>query len=559
MTFDLQRRAGVIPTVNKRFRNAHMYVYTGARFEDGQYYGKFLTLEGEIDFPQDNTGDAEDRAYYTEMGPCFAHNFVFYKECDESLKLALRRQLGARGADFDLEKDDPGCEARLRLAQETTLMQGGFVAFRELLVTLHASALDFYEGWNLERLVRHNEPHKKKVLREACMRDIEFFGCDMAEKLTFGWPIRAKLKLLEFAKPGKLPRSIGDLGVFRSLFGVWITDLMKKPLAQGVHWGGGEMQYIPSPKVSLLEEVFLKIWEPEADFYMPFFSDDSCLGIRTRNGVLRGNMDIASCDTSHTSFLFDLMVEITPELYRSDMRRLVRQLEEPFRVYSTFNPKNFVELRPKGPRLLSGSTVTTLINNLANCLIGFAVARCKPETPEGVIAAAATVGYLVTFEVAEQPEDLQFLKHSPVQRGGRMIPLLNLGVLLRTLGRCKGDMPGRSKTPMCDRASTFAMAVTRGMYPRVSSPFLDYYKYQVGKYVDCKGLREVVDRIIDGKVASSEGEHFVLTHEELTRRYLFTADDDLYFTSVLPKVGEAVAGSPYNKVLVKDYGAIPFE
>jgi len=64
------------------------------------------------------------------------------------------------------------------------------------------------------------------------------------------------------------------------------------------------------------------------------------------------------------------------------------------------------------------------------------------ECEAGVIECCAFLGYKVTLCRVERLEDFQFLKISPTLTSGGMSLFVNLGVVLRSLGTCDGDLPG---------------------------------------------------------------------------------------------------------------------
>jgi len=106
--------------------------------------------------------------------------------------------------------------------------------------------------------------------------------------------------------------------------------------------------------------------------------------------------------------------------------------------------------------LFSGSVLTTLVNNVANLLIARSVYERRCTTCAEIVAAAADVGYVVTMDECDKFENMQFLKHSPfVNDDGVVLPFVNLGVLLRSLGQCNGDLPGTRNDDLRSRAQKF--------------------------------------------------------------------------------------------------------
>ena len=282
-----------------------------------------------------------------------------------------------------------------------------------------------------------------------------------------------KLKTKEYAKPGKKPRGICDLGVTASLRGAWITNYLKTAqAAEVIEAEGGEFVFCKSPDPFELEKHFNNLINPKGRFYFVYFSDDSCLSIRGEDGVVRlYNLDISSCDASHGPAVFDALIALMPNAQtRADMSKLVQQCQLPLRIVSNANKNHVVFLKPRWPKLLSGSTITTAINNLANFAIAMAIVRGYALAPDDVenpsmVRAAASVGYILTgCKPLAGPHQLQFLKHSPVQDcEGKWRPMLNLGVLVRASMTCDGDFPGRG--PLKPRIEAFQRGLLKGAYP----------------------------------------------------------------------------------------------
>ena len=125
--------------------------------------------------------------------------------------------------------------------------------------------------------------------------------------------------------------------------------------------------------------------------------------------------------------------------------------------------------------MYSGSTLTTVINNLANLLVASCLVRAPcpdgPAAHQTLCDTVAECGYLITLAEAHKPQDLQFLKNSPAYDiHGELQPLLNLGVLLRASGKAKGQIPG--KIPLSEKFRAYQHGLIHGMYPRVHSPLI---------------------------------------------------------------------------------------
>jgi len=404
----------------------------------------------------------------------------------------------------------------------------------------------------------HADPHQKKQLRIAAHEDI------LAENLYFNrnWQSRGrrteyKLKTMEVAKPGKIPRLIGDLGVHASLQGFRLTSFMKKAMANNViQHNGGTIHFCPTPDPFCLEEVFDRLIDPPGRYYFVLFSDDSCLAYRLGSEVLRFNVDISSCDASHTESLFMAMRALFPVELQAEVDLLIDQCRAPITVYDRNTRRRKVTLKPKAPRLYSGSTLTTIINNVANIIIAHSISASEITCGGDIIKAAARTGYIVTCEDCDDWHKLQFLKHSPVRcSDGVVRPLLNIGVLLRLSGRCKGDLPGSKKIPMEARARAFQASLLHGAYPKARFTLIDEMKARAG--VPTPLYDDFVAPLLSYKVVDRvEYPVFHVPSHELWQRYgldaMQIAELECDFASC--SYGDHYQASGTNRVLECDYG-----
>jgi len=240
---------------------------------------------------------------------------------------------------------------------------------------------------------------------------------------------------------------------------------------------------------------------------------------------------------------------------------LIDQLRLPIRVYDLGQRKAYVELEniDNDPTLYSGSTVTTSVNNFASLMIGHAISESNAETPEEIIAAARSVGYIITLERCELIEDIQFLKHSPVlDDTGEWRPLLNIGVLLRLSGTCTGDLPGSKNQSLGSRGSTFQRALLQGAFPRSSFPLIDNMKHVV-KGADC-AKKLSVDRLVARTLAYKVSDTLTASFksEDVYRRYRLQPYQmrmvDVDFG--LGNVGTFHHNTALSSIMERDYGLL---
>jgi len=278
--------------------------------------------------------------------------------------------------------------------------------------------------------------HPKKAMRLRAWAEL-IDACQLDGLFTK--TITGKVKLMEKAKPGKYPRLIGDYTCPGSLLGGFLCEIIKKCFFEvSLADMSGTFCYMPSIEPEFLSEMATELFSGNRSFYGVFFSDDSIF--RTHGRVFE--MDISSCDMSNSSAIFDVVQFLTTgnEFCRDVMRKNIDQNRLPLIIPDPENLSTTLKLYPAYPIEFSGTTLTTLLNNVASLLIQFSIYWHKSSTPEEVIAAADFVGYKVTVAERSDPEEAQFLKHSfYVDEDGKYQSFLNLGAILRSFGSCDRD------------------------------------------------------------------------------------------------------------------------
>jgi hypothetical protein len=284
--------------------------------------------------------------------------------------------------------------------------------------------------------------HPKRQLRRAALHDLlNNCGRGSLSVHTIVRNVRGKLKLFEIAKPGKAPRLIADLGVEASLIGGFVCKKFKECMAS-FRTPGCYSEYIESPDIASLTRVFDKLINLTDKMYFPYFSDDSCISLRCSDGVFLANIDISSCDGTHTTAIFEWAQSLLLDTPMYDnFLRCMHQLQLPLVMSSSAGDRSHIfRLYEGGYQLYSGSTCTTLVNNVACLLFSTAVSQYdfrkvkREEVPEILSRIISGCGYKVTIDVCSSPQDLQFLKHSPNIQN---LPWLNFGPILRSMGIAK--------------------------------------------------------------------------------------------------------------------------
>jgi len=507
---------------------------------------------GRLCFPEPPPGAVDETFYATYYGMNVVHSGSVYGRCDFNVSLALTR-LTARRV-WGGPGHRPYYHEELRDNQRTFLAAHSSF-FEELGWTYsnHQSLQDFESGSEECRL-HHADPHPKRALRIIGFNGLvdtgklEDFGSNWVRGL-----IEAKMKGGEIAKPDSIPRMIFDLGVEASLLGFRITEALKDAMRDlPIYVNGGVIQFIKTPNPFVLERVFDQLICPDGRFYFAYFSDDSCLTIRLTDGrLLRYNLDISSCDSSHTKFLFATFLRLFPERSRTEVLRLVSQCSQAFQVKSVHHKGLSVVLRPREPKLYSGSTLTTVVNNLACISLALSLSEIPSSDwgTEAMVSACERAGYKVTgCTPLEHIEDLQFLKNSPVLDSQKKYrPLLNLGAFLRASGRVKGDLPGRGD--IRNRAYRFQKGLMQGAYPHASIPFLsELYKRLPGDGFPVDYFSTKVETDVDYPTWEVDQESLFLRY-----RLLSSEVDDLHYWARHADFGLQLHCSAFNKILKIDY------
>lgn len=503
-------------------------------------------VDGELAFPP---GHQTDGTYRTKFGGA-SHTGLVYANNDHNFNLAIRRLTGKRLPLIE------GKHEELQANQETWFANN--VQIIDTLRNKYSRHFELFKGSESECREHYIDPHPKKALREKAFKELEEQNLLTAPRDLWVKSVWWKLKKAEYAKPGKKPRGICDLGVSASLRGAWLTNALKVAQSEEVlELEGGRFAFCKSPDPFELEKHFDKLINLEGRFYFVYFSDDSCLSIRDEQGRIHlYNLDISSCDASHGPSLFAALINLMPtEELRRDMTILVDQCKLPLRIHSCVNKKRVVFLRPRVPKLLSGSTITTAINNLSNLAIALAIVRnyhsADPDIENpSMVDAAAQVGYILTgCKPLTNPNKLQFLKHSPVRDvRGNWKPMLNFGVLVRASMTCNGDLPGRG--PILDRALSFQRGLLRGAYPHTCFGLLENMWRAVGD-----GPVSVVDDFKHKVVINEKYPPYTVMEGELAKRYDL---DSLEMNGLIEfshlKIGQYLHNEGLTKVLELDYG-----
>lgn len=507
--------------------------------------------------------DACDRRYRSVFGPSVPHDGAILANSPNNLTLGLKARMTSLRFNKEERKDDaPGTrDQKYRDAQKKYIEQHeDQLAKLALRYSSYFSPFDYLNDLEMEV----NKPHDKKALRMEmfeliCLGYINIYDPTWlrSNERKNGY-VTYKAKCDEIAKSdtAKAIRLIGDLGVLASLLGIGVTAQLKKAQAgEVVIVNDVEIITVAKPSPAILIECFEKLRNPSGRGTFVLFSDDSSYSIRTEGRVAMFNVDIKTCDASHSPAIFSLYKKMFPLQHQQVVGKLIDQCKAPIVVQNPHREKRHerVVLQYPEPRLWSGSTITTTINNLANLLIGISLAEEQPSTPETILSCVSKTGYVVSVDECATFHQLQFLKHSPViDTKGQLRALLNIGVLLRATGTCKGDLPGNGS--FRERAEAFQKGLYQGMYPLADFPLIHNLKRTVARAgeLDAKFLRKHLPYHSQEKV----GESFSVSGREVFARYELTPSEILEVEEVF---GNSGYGAHCNfeglsKILLLDYG-----
>jgi hypothetical protein len=494
--------------------------------------------------------------YVSVFGPFFRFVKVVTQryECDnDGLRGAVRRITCVRKPDIpDLHQEliDNQYNIYNNFFPELKTWLRNFRRSLKNVLPEHVSADELRDKWT-------EQPHKKKRLREEARRDLFYSGKESHK--TRLKRVRYKAKNGETLANDKYLRGVGDLTCPGSTVCGYFMDYVKEAFSVPFILDGGRATFIKKPEKDILEQSFCDLTNPE-DVEFRYFSDDSCIGIRCEDGVFTANCDISVCDGSNYRPVFDLLKSgmLVDTRFNRDVKGAFDQCSSPAVVHS-YDFSERVVYTPIEPVLYSGSVLTTSVNNMANTLIFIAIMcmlrgkrRYKRDMGALIEEAARRVGFLLKVDQCKTPEDIQFLKHSPCFMEGRMIPVLNLGVLFRGFGTYLGDLPGKGKD-WVSKATIFNSEVVRSWV-------------HAGDHVIMDGFRNLIVR--KRKDYSKQIKMYTYSHDAQTYPYIPTeilarryhcstaALEELSWFIANASPGQHITHPLLDVIVNKDYGYV---
>lgn len=481
------------------------------------------------------------KEYRTVYGPSFKSNTIMPHCNNEGMRGAVRRITSVRepllqGVHEELIENQRNLQRTLGVGY-SRWVQWFRGEFQEILTT-KGSAVSERNRWC-------DAPHPKRELRQKVRKQIYFLGRDHGMRMK---RVRYKCKINELLKKGKNPRGIGDLSCPGSSVAGYAFEWVKEAFSHEYTDNNFTLQFVKTPEKQLLSRVFDKLLHPTGT-HMFYFSDDACLSSVCIDGVFTANLDISQCDGSHY-FTFDVLKELImgDARYDEDFHMVFEQCSSDFVVYST-DWKERIRFKPDGKILYSGSVLTTSLNNVANSLIGLNINRLlggrrvlKAELRRIIVRAAYEMGFLLKIDECQNHGDIQFLKHSPAIVGDLIVPYKNIGAQLRGFGTCVGDLPGKAKLGIGQRAANSNNQTVRSwVHDGNTSVFRSFWQRWVGE-----GRPDDLTELDTVRIPDSE----------LALRYKLTTSQVEELCELISGagIGDCVNTEIVDRVFAKDYG-----
>jgi hypothetical protein len=482
----------VVPcTVEKNFvDNEKFTVVVG-----NEFYGP-----GGLKFP--DVASRRDGAYRTVFGgPVFVHPGVVYERSDNSLSQALRRQTGSR------LPDEPGQHTLLETNQFRFCKLSRYVlkVIRELRQHVTARVAELKDHDLLMKDYAFATHPKKQERVRSYNETLDISGCDHETFVSF---VTGKVKPYETAKWNKYARLFVSLGPTSILCAGFLIPYIKDAFASYHGWEHENRvsAFIPGPTLENLVRVFEGIRDT-ADMFVPYFSDDAAAGFRCADGLFMAELDFSSCDSSHTDVIFDIFEEICSDDVRTlnRVKAARRQCRKKMKLSSRADLKWLtVVLKAAVTCLFSGSVLTTIINNLGQLILFASLVQTALPVAERTVAgcplwvknAATQAGYILTCDQVKHFSELTFLKYFPCDIDGQITPCLALGVPLRALGVCWGDLPGGKNESLEDRAQQWNHMVVGAFIDAGRSSIMEKLRAQLsGRNLKARTLEHMRDRL----------------------------------------------------------------
>jgi len=393
--------------------------------------------------------------------------------------------------------------------------------------------------------------HPKKAIRMSAAKMMKEKGAlYYAQSKTS----TMQVKKFEWMKDGKSPRIIINLGIEAAMLGSYMLSRYKHMLEEPITTPFLDLRFIPNPSIQRLTTTFQDVMDNKKSVVARCFSDDATLSFRCNTGIVMLNMDLVQCDASVGTPLFEFFRDTFSGNSRVVAENLIKQCVSPIIVPNPHRPHERFKIRPRRHVMYSGSVCTTAIDTLANFIIFSKFAQqhsllhTKEEALERLENCAYQCGFLVEVTICERYNELQFLKHSPAfDKQGNLTSILNIGVILRMLGQCVGDVVGRRTKTLEQRCLEFDAGLVAGLIHSGDHELLTILR---AKYPRAR------PRYNSYIVKTESGTTSPVGGEEVYSRYGLAEVEYLELLSALRerRFGAVIRTPASDKILALDYG-----
>ncbi len=371
-----------------------------------------------------------------------------------------------------------------------------------------------------------------------------------------------KVKTMEVLPKGKQFRAIVDLDPLKAIQGMEVVDQFKKILAKSpLITGNNKVVFVTKAEyTTLLEAVQTSIDLSPFHNTCYVFSDDALVITPTK--VF--NVDISKCDKGMYEEAFALLGRAFAS-HGAVYQNLVDQLLLPlvFDIPHSLKGLLSVICFPKSPFLASGSVLTTILNSIMNgCVLSQLPLDCSITQ---IIKTGEKFGIIYKVELCNQRQDMQFLKHSPAKDFTELWhPVLNFGVVLRALGKAKGDIPGNvpgRRVSLKVRAGWHMHSVLKSAYPRFHIPMVRKLMTNLERDygVPPESFDALVREKLNSRTDNNEAPPLYFSNDAILARYNLSPSEistlERAFTSLRPLRHRH--SKVVEKILAKDYGIPP--
>lgn len=381
-------------------------------------------------------------SYSTLGGPSFHHpDVVVYENNCHNVATSLNRLDVSRPNEKALRL----CNTKVGPGGNRDLSRYLDSYYRKIRGTLKPQVAQLRCEMDEQVLAALDKEHAKYELRKRCITKL-LEQEDMIRGL-FMERVTIKIKIPEAAKFGKGSRAVGDYSCPGSLIAPFLVGPLKEAFSQRTEHDGCVIRYVGSTDPAQIDSIVTEMYNSDMNYFI-YFSDDMMCKIHRNGKPEYYNLDISSCDKSNTRSVFNrLSWFYAGSDWQVLMDRAIAQCSSSILIRNPHREDQWITANTCEPTEFSGTILTTVLNNIAAsaiCLsINYHLKRPSALPTSDLISKAAfAVGYLVTGEACEGPENLQFLKMSFWEDDtGALHSFLNLGAILRSFGSCWMDYP----------------------------------------------------------------------------------------------------------------------